>query len=42
MPENRLDTDVTIIGGGDAGVAAALEAGEAGATMVLLEANRPD
>ena len=42
MPENRLDTDVTIIGGGGAGVAAALEAGEAGATMVLLEANRPD
>jgi succinate dehydrogenase/fumarate reductase flavoprotein subunit len=37
MAGSRLDTDVTIIGGGGAGVAAALEAGEAGATMVLLE-----
>lgn len=37
MAERRLDTDVTIIGGGGAGVAAALEAGEAGAGMVVLE-----
>jgi predicted oxidoreductase len=37
MAERRLDTDLTIVGGGGAGVAAALEAGEAGAAMVLLE-----
>lgn len=37
MAERRLDTDITIIGGGGAGVAAALEAGEAGAAMVLVE-----
>ena len=32
----RLGTDITIIGGGGAGVAAALEAGDAGARVVLL------
>ncbi len=37
MAERRLETDVTIIGGGGAGVAAALEAGEVGARMVVLE-----
>src|SRR5262245_39462182 len=37
MPEHRLDTDIAIIGGGAAGVAAALEAHEAGARAVLLE-----
>lgn len=37
MSETRLDTDVAIIGGGGAGVAAALEAGDAGARVVLLE-----
>src|ERR1700675_1251994 len=40
MAESRLATDVTIIGGGGAGVAAALQAGEAGATMVLLEQDK--
>jgi flavocytochrome c len=34
---NRLEADVAIIGGGGAGVAAALEAGDAGAKIVLLE-----
>jgi predicted oxidoreductase len=37
MAETRLDTDITIVGGGGAGVAAALEAGDAGARVVLLE-----
>jgi flavocytochrome c len=37
MPDSRLETDVTIIGGGGAGIAAALEAADAGARMVLLE-----
>jgi flavocytochrome c len=37
MADNRLDADVTIIGGGGAGVAAVMEAGEAGARVVLLE-----
>jgi flavocytochrome c len=37
MAGTRLDTDVTIVGGGGAGVAAALEAGDAGARVVLLE-----
>lgn len=37
MAETRLETDVTIIGGGGAGVAAALDAGDAGARVVLLE-----
>jgi predicted oxidoreductase len=37
MGETRLDTDIAIIGAGGAGVAAALEAGEAGARIVLLE-----
>jgi predicted oxidoreductase len=37
MADNRLERDIAIIGGGGAGVAAALEAGEAGATMVVLE-----
>jgi predicted oxidoreductase len=37
MTETRLAADITIIGGGGAGVAAALEAGEAGARIVLLE-----
>jgi flavocytochrome c len=34
---NRLEADIAIIGGGGAGVAAALEAGEAGARIVLIE-----
>ena len=37
MAETRLETDLAIIGGGGAGVAAALEAGEAGARVVMLE-----
>src|SRR5262245_13084441 len=37
MTERRLETDIAIIGGGGAGVAAALEAKEAGARAVLLE-----
>ncbi len=37
MTARRLDTDVAIIGGGGAGVAAALEAGDAGARMIVLE-----
>jgi flavocytochrome c len=37
MRERRLDTDVAIIGGGGAGVAAALDATDAGARVVLLE-----
>jgi predicted oxidoreductase len=37
MTQGRVDTDVAIIGAGGAGVAAALEAGEAGASVVLLE-----
>ena len=37
MGEARLEADLTIIGGGGAGVAAALEAGDAGARVVLLE-----
>jgi predicted oxidoreductase len=37
MADTRLDTDITIVGGGGAGVAAALEAGDAGARVVLLE-----
>jgi flavocytochrome c len=34
---NRLETDIAVIGGGGAGIAAALEAGDAGAKIVLLE-----
>src|SRR5262245_3254264 len=37
MAQRRLDTDVAIIGGGGAGVAAALEIGEAGGRMLVLE-----
>jgi flavocytochrome c len=37
MVEQRIERDIAIVGGGGAGVAAALEAGEAGATMVLIE-----
>jgi len=37
MAGTRIETDVAIVGGGAAGVAAALEAGEAGARVVLLE-----
>ena len=37
MAEHRLDADIAIIGGGAAGVAAALEAHDAGARAVLLE-----
>ena len=37
MTVSRLEADVAIIGGGGAGIAAALEAGEAGASIVLLE-----
>ena len=37
MAETRLETDITIIGAGGAGVAAALEAGDTGARFVLLE-----
>ena len=37
MAVSQMDTDVAIIGGGGAGVAAAIEAGDAGAKVVLLE-----
>jgi len=37
MTTTRLETDLAIVGGGGAGVAAALEAGDAGARVVLLE-----
>jgi flavocytochrome c len=37
MTERRIDTDIAIIGGGAAGVTAALEAHDAGAAVVLLE-----
>src|SRR5262245_63215473 len=37
MDERRCETDVAIIGGGAAGIAAALEAGTAGARVALLE-----
>ena len=37
MTERRLDTDIAIIGGGAAGVAAAIEARGAGARVVLVE-----
>ena len=37
MVTHRLETDIAIIGGGGAGVAAALEVGDAGASVVLLE-----
>jgi flavocytochrome c len=37
MADQQLDADVTVIGGGGAGVAAALEAGDAGARVVVLE-----
>ena len=37
MTERRLDTDIAIIGGGAAGVTAALEAKAAGARAVLIE-----
>ena len=40
MTEERIETDIAIVGGGGAGVAATLEAGEAGATVVILD--RPD
>src|SRR5262245_28336652 len=37
MAQRRLETDVAIIGGGGAGVAAALEIGDAGGGMLVLE-----
>jgi len=37
MAETHLETDVAIIGGGGAGIPAAIEAAEAGARVVLLE-----
>jgi predicted oxidoreductase len=37
MTERRVDTDIAIIGGGAAGIAAALEAKAAGAKVVLVE-----
>ena len=37
MSKNHLEADVVVIGGGGAGVAAAIEAGEAGAKVVLIE-----
>src|SRR5262245_50243060 len=37
MARRRLETDVAIIGGGGAGVAAALEIGDAGGGMLVLE-----
>lgn len=37
MAENHLEADIAIIGGGGAGIAAAIEAGEAGAKIVLIE-----
>ena len=37
MSERHVDTDIAIIGGGGAGIAAALEAKAAGARAVLLE-----
>lgn len=37
VSENRLDVDVAIIGGGGAGIPAAIEAGKAGAQAVVLE-----
>ena len=37
MTERHVDTDIAIIGGGGAGIAAALEAKAAGARAVLLE-----
>src|SRR5881296_2300506 len=37
MTAGRLEADIAVIGGGAAGIAAALEAGEAGARVVLME-----
>ena len=37
----RIETDVLVVGGGRAGVAAALVAAEAGSRVVLVEAERP-
>jgi flavocytochrome c len=37
MAVGRLEADIAVIGGGGAGIAAALEAGEAGARIVLIE-----
>ena len=37
MTETRLETDLTVVGGGGAGVAAALKAGDTGARVGLLE-----
>ncbi len=37
MAENHVEADVAIIGGGGAGIAAAIEAGEAGAKIALIE-----
>jgi flavocytochrome c len=37
MADNKVEADVAIIGGGGAGIAAAIEAGDAGAKIVLLE-----
>ena len=37
MADNRVDADVTIIGGGGAGIAAALEAGDFGAKVAVIE-----
>ncbi len=37
MPENKMEADVAIVGGGGAGVAAAIDAGAAGAKIVLIE-----
>ena len=36
----RLDSDVLVVGGGPAGVAAATRAAEAGSTIILIEADR--
>ena len=37
MADNRVEADIAIIGGGGAGIPAAIEAGDAGAKIVLLE-----
>jgi flavocytochrome c len=37
MADNKVEADVAIIGGGGAGIAAAIEAGDVGAKIVLLE-----
>ncbi len=37
MAANHMETDIAIIGGGGAGVAAAIEAGDVGAKVTLIE-----